>query len=53
MLQREASLDPERVVTFMGIGVLWAAACVFYAMWEVGYYLYDMATEVLPSNKSN
>lgn len=53
MLQHEVRIDPERVVTLMGVGVVWAAACVFYAMCEVGYYLYEVATEVLPSNKSN
>ena len=51
MFKNNVPIDPERVVTFMGIGVLWVVACVFYGMWEVGHYLYDMSSEVIPGKK--
>lgn len=45
MLKQHVTIDPERVVTFMGIGALWVVACVCFGAWEVGRYLYEMATD--------
>lgn len=43
--REEVRIDPERIVTLMGIGALWVVAYMCYGMWEVGHYLYTMATD--------